>query len=187
MFPSHRHERDAVDQAQRAFAVPRETGPRRRGFLVWEKRLPIGNDYVIELDPGGPVFHVDGRLLRVRESLTITDEHGAEALRIQGQLLDARNVLAVVRDGVTLATVRKQADEAGGELYVVDLPGAERVEVLGDPAERAYRLAYRTAIVATISKAWRPLRTGYHARVVSEQDDAVVLAVTVCLDVMSRP
>jgi uncharacterized protein YxjI len=167
--------------------VPREPGERHPNFLVREARLPIGDDYTIDVDSGGRLFDVDGRLLQIRESLTIKDTTGAEVFHIQGTLLGVKNVLALSRARVAVATIRKQKSESGPELYVVELPGSERVEVIGSPADRAYSLSYRGHIVATVSHAWMPIGSGYRVQIAPEQDDGVVLAVTVCLDVMSRP
>src|SRR3954451_20654947 len=115
MPSSDRSEHRMVDRPQHAFTVPREPGDSHPSFLVREARLPIGDDYVIESDPGGILFVVDGKLLRIRESLTIKDAHGAEVYHIQGTLLGVKNVLAISRDGVTIATVRKQAPETDHE------------------------------------------------------------------------
>lgn len=151
-----------------------------------ETHLPIGDDYVIELDPGGRAFVVDGKLFLVRESLTIKNVDGEEVLHVQGTVLDAKNVLSVSRRGVKIATVRKQTPEPDHVEYVVELPEAESVEVLGDPAKRKYKLSYRGAVVATITRTRLPFSTGFRVQIAPGQDDEVVLAVTVCLDVMSR-
>jgi uncharacterized protein YxjI len=177
---------EAADRPRHAFAVPKEPRERHPNYHVRESRLAIGDDYVVERDPGGRIFVVDGRFLRVRESLTIKDIHGAEAFQVQGTLLGVKNVLKLSRGGAVIATVRKQTPESGPEQYVVDLPGSERVEVIGSPADRAYSLSYRGYLVATVTHAWMPLGSGYRVQVAPEQDDDVVLAVTVCLDVMSR-
>jgi uncharacterized protein YxjI len=187
MSSSDRTEHGTADRSQHAFTVPKETRDRYPNYLVREARVPIGDDYVIEQDPGGTLFVVDGKLLRIRESLTIRDTQGAEVYHIQGTLLGVKNVLALSRAGATIATVRKQAPESGQEQYVVELPGSEHVEVIGSPADRAYSLNYRGYTVATIAHRRMPLGSGYRVQIAPQQDDGVVLAVTVCLDVMSRP
>jgi uncharacterized protein YxjI len=184
---SKRRNHGAPGQTRHAFNVPSEPRDRHPSFLVREDRLPIGDDYIIEQEPGGRRFAVDGRFLRVRESLTIKDAAGAEVYRIQGTLLGVKNVLNVTCDGVGVARVRKQVPESGAEQYIVDLPGSEHVEVIGSPADRKYSLSYSGYVVATISHAWMPLGSGYRVQIVPDQDEGVVLAVTICLDVMSRP
>jgi uncharacterized protein YxjI len=175
-------------KTQRPFNVPSQPRERHPNYQVRESRLPIGDDYVIDHDPGGRLFVVDGRLLRVRESLRITDTEGAEVFKLQGTVLGLKNVLTVSREGVEIATVRKQTpQESGPEQYVVELPRSEHVEVIGKPADRAYNLSYSGHVVATITHARMALASGYRVQIAPEQDDAVVLAVTICLDVMSRP
>ena len=186
MPSSDRSTRETADTARHAFTVPKEPRERHPNYHVRESRLPIGDDYVVAPDPAGRLFLVARRFLRIRESLTIKDTSGTEIFHVQGTLLGVKNLLNLSRDGVVIATVRKQLPEADPEQFVVELPGAERVEVIGSPAERAYTLNYSGCLVATISHSWVPLSSGYRVQIAPEQDDGVVLAVTVCLDVMSR-
>jgi len=182
-----RTEHDTASRTRAAFTVPTESSDRHASYLVREARLPIGADYVIELDPGGTVYTVDGKLVRVRESLTIKDVDDTDVFEIQGTLLDVKNVLKLSRHGDGVAVVRKQAPEPDREQYVVELPMSEHVEVVGNPADRAYSLSYQGHTVATIAHARMALSSGYRVRIAPDQDDGVVLAVTICLDVMSRP
>ena len=188
MPSSDRTDQGTADRSRHAFNVPTEPRERHPNYVVRESRVPIGDDYVVELDHGGTVYVVDGKFLRVRESLTITNVDGVEVFQIQGTVLGVKNVLAVSRAGDKVATVQKHAPESGPEQYVVELPRSETVDVVGSPADRAYTLTYHGHVVATISHAsWMPLAKGYRVQVAPQQDDGVVLAVTICLDVMSRP
>src|SRR5436190_18053367 len=100
------------DRSRQPFSMPTKPRDRHPKYQVRESRLPIGDDYVVEHDPGGRLFVVDGRFLRVRESLTIRDTNGAEVFHIQGTLLDVKNLLTLSRNGVVVATVRKQTRES---------------------------------------------------------------------------
>ena len=167
--------------------MPSEPHDRHPRFLVREARLPIGDDYVIELDPGGRVYVVDGKLLRVRASLTIKDVDGAEVFHIQGTLLDVNNVLTISRDGATVATVRSRTPESGHQEYVVELPGSERRRGV-TAARRIARtsLTYSGHVVAYDRPAGCRSDGGFRVQIMPGQDDSVVLAVIICLDVMSR-
>jgi uncharacterized protein YxjI len=175
-----------ADRLGHPFTVPRGPLDSHPHYLVREANLPLGDDYVIEREPGGRVFVVDGKLLRVRESVTIRDKHGTESCHIRGTLLGVKNVLKISRDDATIATVRMQASESAPVRYAVELPQGESVTVTGSPADRAYTLSYGGYIVATITSAWMPMTRGYRVLIAPEQDNLVVLAVTICLDVMSR-
>src|SRR5215467_610821 len=174
MPPSDRSQHQTTDRSQPPFTVPSPSAGSKSKFLVRESHLPVGDDYVIELDPGDRVYDVDGQFLRVRESLTIKNIDGDEVLHIQGTLLDVKRVLNILRQGAAVATVRKQTPETGPDVYVVELPEDERVEVRGDPSSRKYELSYRDSVVAKISRAWIPLSKGYRVQVAPGQDGAVV-------------
>src|SRR4051812_30011997 len=122
MPSSNRSDHGTADQRRHAFTVPSQPRDKQSRFLVREARLPIGDDYVIELDPGGRVYVVDGKLLSMRASLTIKDIDGAEVFQIHGTLLDVNNVLSVTRHGATVATVRSRTPAADHQEYVVELP-----------------------------------------------------------------
>ena len=176
----------ASGRTRHAFVIPSEARDKPPRFIVREARLPIGDDYVIEHQSGGRLFVVDGKLLRIRESLTIKDPAGAEVFHVQGTLLGVRDVLTISQGGAPVATVRKLTSQGDPEQYVVELPQSERVEVIGSPADRSYSLSYAGYVVATVARDRMLLSSGYRVQVTPEQDDGVVLAVTICLDVMSR-
>ena len=186
MTSSDRNNHGTPDRTRHPFSVPKQPRERHPNYHVRESRLAIGDDYVVERDSGGRLFVVDGRFLRIRESLTIKDTGGAEVFHIQGTLLDVNNVLTVSRQGAKVATVRRRKPEAGHEEYLVELPGSEHVEVVGRPAEREYKLTFHGYVVASIAHMWMPMSSGFRVQIAPGQDDGVVLAVAVCLDVMSR-
>ena|SRR5436190_6269001 len=175
-----------ADGTRHAFAVPSEPRGRQSKYQVRQARLAIGDDYVVEHDPGDRLFVVDGSLLGIRESLTIKDTSGAEVLHVQSTVLGVKSLLTVSRDGVAVATVRKQTPASDPEQYFVELPDSDRVEVVGSPADRKYSLEYSGCTVAEISRPRILFGSGFRVRIAPEQDDGVVLAVAVCLDVMSR-
>src|SRR4051794_13802479 len=119
MSQSDRSSHGPPGPMRHAFCVPGDLRGTYPNYQVRESRLAIGDDYVVEQDPGGRVFVVDGTFLRVRESLTIKDTGGAEVFHIQGTLLGVKNLLTLSRDGVLVATVRKHTPESGPEQYVV--------------------------------------------------------------------
>jgi uncharacterized protein YxjI len=64
----------------------RERREERRGavhYRMREKLVAIGDDYWIEDDAGQRVFKVNGKALRVRDTLIFEDASGNELLKIQ--------------------------------------------------------------------------------------------------------
>ena len=56
-------------------------------YVVREKMFAIGDDYWIEDEDGRRAFYVDGKVLRVRETLELQDPQGEVVAVIHKKLL----------------------------------------------------------------------------------------------------
>ena len=54
-------------------------GGGKNHYQMRQKMISIGDDFWIENDHGQKVFKVDGKALRVRQTLILEDAHGARA------------------------------------------------------------------------------------------------------------
>ena len=52
-------------------------------YRMHEKMFAIGDDYWIENEDGERAFKVDGKALRIRDTLVLEDTSGAELLTVQ--------------------------------------------------------------------------------------------------------
>ena len=57
-----------------------------------ERMIAIGDDFWIENADGDRVFKVNGKALRIRQTLAFEDAHGNELLKIQERLVLAATV-----------------------------------------------------------------------------------------------
>ena len=57
------------------------TGRRRNHYQMRQKMVSIGDDFWIENDQGQKVYKVDGKALRVRQTLVFEDAHGRSCAR----------------------------------------------------------------------------------------------------------
>jgi uncharacterized protein YxjI len=162
-----------------------DDAPRSR-YHVKETWLPIGEDYVVQDQHGRAFLQVDGKLLSVRQSLLIRDPDGREVLQIQGDLLDVKDTLTISRAGKAVARVRRLSEGEVRERFVVELRGGKEAAVVGSPRDREYTLSYAGHTVAEVSKSRFRFRDAYGVEVVAGQDDAVVLAIAICLHAMTR-
>ena len=100
-------------------------------YRMRQKLVSIGDDYWIEDDQGERVFKVDGKALRVRETLIFEGSDGSELLKIQQRIARVRDTMEIEdRDGHTVATVRK-ALHAECMLVVVPSANARAIDVAG--------------------------------------------------------
>jgi uncharacterized protein YxjI len=72
-----------------------------------EKMFSIGDDFWIENQAGERTFKVDGKALRLRDTLILQDPSGSELFKIQKKDLHVRDTMEIERDGDTVATVKK--------------------------------------------------------------------------------
>src|SRR6185369_11125241 len=76
-------------------------------YRMREKLFSIGDDYWIENEEDERAFKVDGKALRVRDTLVLEDTSGAELFSVQEKKLRVRDTMEVEREGQTVATVKK--------------------------------------------------------------------------------
>jgi uncharacterized protein YxjI len=151
-----------------------------------EKIFSIGDDYWIENDRGERVFKVDGKALRVRETMIIEDRSGAELCKIQQKKLRVHDTMEIERGHHTLATVKKALIAPLRQRYSVDVRDGDDLEVHGNIVDHEYTIERGGQKVAEVSKRWFRVRETYGIEMTPGQDDALVLAVTACLDRMSH-
>ncbi len=155
-------------------------------YRMQEKIFSIGDDYWIENNRGERVFKIDGKALRVRETMIIEDTTGAELCKIQEKKLRVRDTMEIERHGDTLATVKKALVSPVRQRYSVDVHGGDDLDVHGNIVDHEYHIERGGQKVAEMSKRWFRVRDTYGIEISPGQDDALILAVSACLDRMTR-
>lgn len=153
-------------------------------YEMRQKLLSIGDDYWIEGPDGRHAFKVDGKAMRVRRTFVLEDAAGHEVAKIQERKISVRDAMRIERDGRTLATVRK-ALVGLRDRFSVDVEGGDDLRVKGNLVDHEYEITRDGDTVATVSKRWFRVRDTYGVDVAAGQDDALVLAVAVCIDAMT--
>jgi uncharacterized protein YxjI len=107
------------------------------------------------------MYLIRERFFRLGEDSEITDEHGQPMLQVDGKVLSMRNRL-VLRDpgGREVAQVHRK---------LVAMRPTYRISITGQQA-------------ATVSKRWFSMRDTYAVDVAAGQDDLLILASVLALD-----
>ena len=155
-------------------------------YQMREKMFAIGDDYWIETDAGQHAFKVDGMALRIRKTLILQTPDGGEVFTIQKKLLSIRGSMEIERGGETYATVRKALVAPLRDRFSIDVEGGEGMEAKGNIVDHEYRIERGGDEVAEVSKRWFRMRDTYGIEIADHQDDALILAATVCIDQMSH-
>ncbi|MFF4228868.1 LURP-one-related/scramblase family protein [Streptomyces sp. NPDC001820] len=151
-------------------------------YLVRDKILAIGDDYWIEDEHGRRAFLVDGKALRLRDTLELKDPTGLVLITLRKKMFSLRDAMTIERDGEPLATIRKKRLSLVRNHYRVTLAEGTELDVSGRILDREFGVEYEGELLAHISRQWLRVRETYAVNVVREDADAaLMIAVAVCV------
>ncbi|MCK4899660.1 MAG: LURP-one-related family protein [Anaerolineales bacterium] len=150
-----------------------------------EKMVSIGDDFWIENQGGQKVFKVDGKALRVRDTLKFEDRQGHELCKIQEKKVRVKDTMNIEGpDGKTLASVKKALITPVRDRWTVKIGNGPDLDVQGNIVDHEYKIEEGRTKVAEVSKKWFRVRDTYGVEIAPGQNDIVILAVTVAIDMM---
>ena len=156
-------------------------------YQMRQKMVAIGDDFWIENQAGQKVYKVDGKALRVRQTLVFEDAHGKELAKIQERMMRVKDSMEIEGPrGERLAMVKKALITPVRERWVVKVKNGPDLEVHGNILDHEYTIGEGRDKVAEVSKKWFRLRDSYGVSIDPGQDDILILAVAVCIDQMAH-
>ncbi len=159
------------------------TAPTR--YQMREKMVSIGDDFWIEDGSGRRAFKVDGKALRVRDTLKFRDAHGNELCKIQEKKVRIKDTMHIEGPGgETLATVKKALITPVRDRWTVKVGDGPDLDIQGNIVDHEYRIEHGRDKVAEVSKKWFRVRDTYGVEIDPGQDDILILAATVAIDMM---
>jgi len=162
-----------------------DDAPSGRRYQMREKLLSIGDDYWIEDEQGERAYKVDGKALRIRDTFVLEDRDGNEVAKIQEKKLRIRGTMEIERGGDTVATIHK-ALVGIRDRFDIDIEDGENLKARGNVLDHEYEIKRDGDVIASVSKKWLRVRETYGIEIQPGEDDALILAVTVAIDDMSR-
>jgi uncharacterized protein YxjI len=151
-------------------------------YLIRERFFRLGEDSDITDEVGRPVFQVDGKVLSLRDRLIIRDPQGREVAQVHRKLAALRPTYKVTVGGEEAAEVRKRMFTPFGDRFSIDVPGPDDLEMAGDLFDHEFTIRRGDQTVATVSKRWFSMRDTYAVDVAAGQDDLLILASVLALD-----
>jgi uncharacterized protein YxjI len=128
-----------------------------------QQLVSIGEGFDIADEHGNPVYRVDGKALRLRETFVIEDLQGREVATIREKKLALRESMDVLRGGAKIATIRKARFAPFRDKFSIDVEGAQDMVAQGDILHHEYDIRRGDEAVARVSKhrfAMRAIPTG---------------------------
>ena len=151
-------------------------------YIIQERFIRLGEDSDILDESGRPVFHVDGKVFTLRDRLAIEDLSGREVASVHRRLLAFRPTYEISVNGRQAAQVRKHLFTPFRDSYTIDVPGPDDLEMNGSLLDHDFTIRRGDQVAATVSKAWLTLRDTYGVEIAPGEDDLLILASVLALD-----
>jgi uncharacterized protein YxjI len=155
-------------------------------YQMREKLFAIGDDFWIETQDGQRAFKVNGKAVRIRKTFILESPSGEELLKIQEKKLRIRDTMEIEREGETVATVKKALITPLRDRFAIDVEGGDELSAKGNIVDHEFEIERDGDTVAQISKRWFRVRDTYGIEIAPGENDALILAATVCIDEMSH-
>ena len=153
-------------------------------YVMKQKLFCWGDDFHIRNDAGQNVFFVDGRAFSIGEKLSFQDMARNELAFIRQKLLAWGPTYEVYRGGQLAAVVKKELFTLFRCRFMIDVPGPDDLEALGNFMDMEYAFERRGQTVAQVSKRWFAWSDTYGVDIASGEDDVLILASTVVIDMV---
>ncbi len=151
-------------------------------FVIREKFFSIGDDFDVLDEHGTKLYHVDGKVLSVRDKVTIEDPSGTEVASVHRQLVALRPTYEIRIGGEKAAEVRKKLFTPFRDKFTIDVPGPDDLTMKGNLLDHEYVIELGGDEVAAVSKRWLTIRDTYAVRVSGNVDPLLVIGSVLALD-----
>jgi uncharacterized protein YxjI len=156
-------------------------------YQMRQNLISIGDDFWIENDRRERKFKVDGKALRIRQTLIFEDANGQELCKIQERMLRIKDSMEIEDPGgQRIAMVKKALITPLRERWVVKVGDGPDLDVQGNILDHEYTIGEGRDKIAEVSKKWFRIADTYGVQIEQGQNDVLILAVTVAIDQMAH-
>jgi len=153
-------------------------------YMMKQKLFCWGDDFTIQNEAGENVFFVDGKAFSFGNKLSFQDMQKNELAFIRQKLLSWGPTYEITRGGALAAVVKKQLFTFFRCKFTVDVPGPDDLEAQGSFLDMEYSFTRAGRTVAEVSKRWFSFGDTYGVDICEGEDDILILASTVVIDMV---
>lgn len=151
-------------------------------YMMQQKWFSLADSFNIRDETGRDVYQVQGKFLTIGAQLSFRDMMGNELAQIKQRLLSLSPTYELYHGGQLRAVVHKELFTLFNCRFTVNVPGPDDLEAQGDFLDHFYTFTRAGVPVAQVSKEWFALVDTYGVDVVPGEDDLLILASTVVID-----
>ena len=155
-------------------------------YLMRQRIFAIGQDFNVNNAAGQPVFQIHGKVRLVKEALKFSDMQGKVLYQLDERVIRIRESFDILKpDGRLAAKVHNAIVDPLRERFTIEIPGGENMVTMGKVIWAQYDIMRGNRPVGRISKAFSWIgRDQYVVDVLQGEDDCLILAITVVIDMM---
>jgi uncharacterized protein YxjI len=174
----------AAPAAQPAPGVQPTLGINR--YIMRQRMFALGQDFDIKNASGQPVYKIKGKVRIIKESLMFYDMQGSLLYKLDEKVLRIRESFDILKaDGSLAAKVHNAIFDPLREKFTIEIPGGQNMLTMGKVIWAQYDILHSGQQVAKISKQFSWIgRDQYVVDILPGQDDCLILAITVVIDMM---
>ncbi len=174
----------AAPAAQPAPGVQPAQGINR--YIMRQRMFALGQDFDIKNASGQPVYKIKGKVRVIKEALKFYDMQGNLLYKLDEKVLRIRESFDIQKaDGSLAAKVHNAIIDPLREKFTIEIPGGEKMITMGKVIWAQYDILRNGKQIAKISKQFSWIgRDQYVVDILPGQDDCLLLAVTVVIDMM---
>lgn len=153
-------------------------------YLLKQKFFSLADEYIIKDENDNNVFFVKGKLFSLGNKLSFQNLYGDELLFISQKLLSLETRYEIYRDESLFAVITKKLFSFLNCIFTIELhePGEYKAE--GDFFDYEYIISSEGIDIALISKQWVSFTDTYGIEINPGNDDALILACAVIIDLV---
>jgi len=155
-------------------------------YIMRQRIFALGQDFNINSAAGQPCFKIDGKVRLIKESLKFRDMQGNLLYKLDEKVIRIRESFDILKpDGQLAAKVHNAIIDPLRERFTIEIPGGQNMTTMGKVIWAQYDILRDQQPVAKISKQFSWIgRDQYVVDVRQGEDDCLILAVTVVIDMM---
>jgi uncharacterized protein YxjI len=155
-------------------------------YIMRQRIFALGQDFNIANAAGQPVFKIHGKVRLIKESLKFYNMKGNLLYVLDEKVIRLRESFDIKKpDGSLAAKVHNAIIDPLRERFTIEIPGGQDMMTMGKVIWAQYDVTRNGQLVAKISKQFSWIaRDQYVVDIIRGQDDCLILAITVVIDMM---
>ena len=154
-------------------------------YLMKQKMFAFGDKFAVKNEAEEDVFFVSGEIFSIGHKLSFQDTQGKELAFIRQKMLVFMPTYEVAREGMEPVVLKKNLTFFR-DAFTVEVPENGELMIQGNFIDYEYTFSRDGQTIAQASKSWFSLADTYGVDISEGQDDILVLACVVALDLIHK-